>query len=136
MTYVCAILLAFLSGLAAYISRGLSWLLDNFAKLAEWWAKVSAEMKKVYLAVATLIVGGAAMALGTWVLPCEGWPIWTTLLVTVLTAALSWFVAGKRHEEAKRGEAEATIQRQAAQIDELTARAANLEYQLKQAQRV
>ncbi len=136
MTYVCAILLAFLSGLASYISRGLSWLLDNFGRLAAWWATVGAEMKKLYLASATLLLGGGAIALGTWALPCEGWPVWTTLLVTVLTAALSWFVAGKRHEEAKRDEAEQTVQRQAAQIDELNAKVANLEYRLEQAQRV
>ncbi len=131
----CEVLWAFLSGLVVWISRGLSWLLDNAGGFAAWWAGLSEGLKRLFLALATLLLGSGAMALGLWALHCPTWPAWTAVLFVVLTAAVSWFAAGKQHEEAKRSAAEAEAQRLAAQVLELQEKVKALDFQLAQAQR-
>jgi len=128
MNQWCDILLVLLSQLALWVNTAWSWLLDNLAGLAAWWARQERAVKILVLAAATILLGVGAWLLGQYVFVCAEWPVLPTAALMIVSAIAGLFAGGKRHEAEKADRAQA-------EVLELRQKVQALEYQLEQMRR-
>ena len=101
----CVLFAGVIPGLAGVVTWLLSLALDNVPGLREWWEGLAGGVKRAILFALTVAVGVAAYFAGD-ALACPGWPDLATALYAIFAAALGTFWGGKRHEKAKRAQAE------------------------------
>lgn len=103
MAQWCNLLWGLLGALTVAASTLVSWLLDNFPGLREWWDRLAAGAKATLYAAVTLAIGGSLWALGVFGLHCANWPDNMAIWYMILAAVASWFAGGYRHERSKSG---------------------------------
>lgn len=101
MEQLCTVLWALLGSLALTVTNIWSWALDNWGKLAAWWAKLPSGAKVLLYAASTAVVGAGFWAAGRYWLQCPGWPSDLDILYMIAWAALSFFTGVFRHEVSK-----------------------------------
>ena len=97
----CQVLLVLLSQLALWVNNLWTWLLDNWGRLATWWAAQERAVKVLVLAVVTILLGAGGWSLGHFLFQCPEFPTLAVAAFMIVSAVAGLFIGGKRHEEAK-----------------------------------
>lgn len=98
---LCDLLWGLLSTVAIVASNVVSYALDNWGALAEWWYKLPALFKVIGYALVTVVIGAGLWAVGRYGFSCPAWPSNAEVWTMILAAALSFFTGAFRHERSK-----------------------------------